>query len=101
MIIDVVTIGLPNLLKAVKYGKTVVEFSAKWCVPCRSMKPIMEELCKTCRVIMIDVDDNMDIMHHFNISSVPTILIFVEGEVKQFLVGSKTEAQVLEALNSA
>lgn len=65
---------------------TLVDFYADWCGPCKSMKPELESL-KTMlgpkvRIVKIDVDKNREISERFKVQSIPTLIVFKEGQVK-------------------
>jgi|TARA_Y100000310_G_scaffold302635_1_gene340212 thioredoxin 1 len=66
----------------------VVDFWAEWCVPCKQMTPIFEELSKEMKKIKfvkIDVDSNQDLAMKYNIMSVPTFMVLNKGnEVDRF-----------------
>jgi len=63
----------------------LVDFSAEWCGPCKMMAPILTELKKmmgdTLTIIKIDVDRNLDVSKFYNISGVPTLILFRNGNI--------------------
>lgn len=65
---------------------TLVDFYATWCGPCRMMHPVLEQLKKelgdSIRIVKIDVDKNEAVAMQMRIQSVPTLMIFKEGEMK-------------------
>lgn len=82
--------------------REIYYFTAEWCQPCKKTRPIVEELNKEQAVAgfqIIDVDTAQDIVKTFNISSVPTFVIFDNGiEVKRE-IGSKTKDQLWGMIN--
>ena len=71
---------------------TLVDFYADWCGPCKVIAPMLEEISSAysgkMKFCKLDVDANRDIAVKYNIRGIPTLLIFVNGQVKDTLVGS-------------
>ena len=80
----------------------LVDFYANWCGPCKMQAPILhefqEEVGEKVSVIKIDVDQNPSIARDFGILSIPTLLVFKDGELKEKKVGLSTKAQLSEML---
>jgi len=80
----------------------IVDFWAEWCGPCKMISPVLEDIAKEnegkLQVAKLNVDDNPNIARRFDVMSIPTLLVFADGEVKKRLVGAKGKAQLLEEL---
>ncbi len=81
-----------ELIAMVKEGKTVVcDFWASWCGPCRMLGPVMEELSEELKdkaeFVKVNVDDNQEAAAQFGIMSIPDVLIFADGKVKDHNLG--------------
>ena len=74
----------------------VVEISAKWCVPCRVMRPALERVLAAYReqvdFIEIDADENPDLVRHLRVLGVPTLIAYRKGEEIVRRVGSQSES---------
>lgn len=84
------SINEDNFEKSVKKGISIVDFWAIWCGPCRLMGPIVEEIAKEMtdiNVYKLNVDDHPELTAKFNIMSIPTIIIFKDGEEVDQTVG--------------
>lgn len=79
----------------------VVDFWAPWCVPCRRVSPILEEISEErddVRFVKVNVDDNPTTAMSYNVSSIPTIARFENGEVTQQAVGALPKNQLTSQL---
>lgn len=77
----------------------LIDFFATWCGPCQMMHPVLEEVAKNvgdkARVLKIDIDKNQNLSAVYNVRSVPTLMIFKDGELK-WRVSGVQQASVLE-----
>jgi thioredoxin 1 len=82
----------------------LIDFFATWCGPCKYQAPILEELASAigdeARIIKIDVDRNQAIAAQYGVRSVPTLMIFKNGEVKWKEAGVKEKEQLIQLLRS-
>jgi|TARA_R110000787_G_scaffold17332_2_gene54427 thioredoxin 1 len=79
--------------------KTAKYFSATWCGPCKVFKPIMKELSDDGYSIeFIDGDESPELANKYNIRSVPTTVIEVDGEEVDRIIGIKSKQEMIEVL---
>ncbi len=83
-------------------GAVLVDFGAEWCAPCKQLDPIVEELAQEwegkVKVRKLDIDDNMDIAMQYSVMSVPTLILFVDGEPKERLRGYQPKQKIVDRL---
>ena len=86
----------------IKEGNVLIDCYADWCGPCRMLGPILEEVSnevESYNFYKLNVDDAEDIARQFGIMSIPTMLLFENGELKQKLVGLMSKEEVKKVLN--
>ncbi|CAN5583046.1 thioredoxin [soil metagenome] len=81
----------------------VVDFWAEWCGPCKMIAPILEEIATEqagkVRVAKLNVDDNPDVARRFDVMSIPTLIVFKDGQPAKRLIGAKGKGQLLQELS--
>ncbi|MGQ0520474.1 MAG: thioredoxin [Actinomycetota bacterium] len=82
----------------------LVDFWAEWCGPCKMISPILEEIASEhagkIRVCKVNVDDNIGIARRFEVLSIPTLILFKDGEARLRLVGAKGKGQLVQELQA-
>jgi thioredoxin 1 len=82
---------------------TLVDFWAPWCVPCQVLGPVIEQLAaergNSVKVAKLNVDEGPEVAAAYAVHSIPTLMIFKEGEVVDRLVGLQRKAELERALD--
>lgn len=94
-----------NFETTIQKGVTLVDFHANWCGPCRMLAPVLEEVAQEVKgqatVAKIDIDQEQGTANRFQITSVPTMILFKNGKEVNRLVGLRTQADIKEFIQSA
>lgn len=88
----------------IEEGVTIVDFFATWCGPCKMLSPVLEGLASEmegkAKFIKVDIDQNSDLANEFQIVSVPTMIIFKNGQKVDQMVGFLPKERIQEMIES-
>ncbi|CAN5920188.1 thioredoxin [soil metagenome] len=81
----------------------LVDFWAEWCGPCRTVSPIVDELAgehaDSLKVVKLNVDDNPDIARKYRVMSIPTLMVFSDGDERKRIVGARGKTQLVNEVS--
>ena len=82
----------------------LVDFWAEWCGPCKVIAPILEEISTEqgdkIEVAKLNIDENLDVTRRFDVMSIPTLILFKDGEPVVRVVGARGKAQLLQEVSA-
>ena len=91
-----------NFAEKIASGVVLADFFATWCGPCKMLSPTIEEIGAECdgsfAVYKVDVDEAEDIAMDYGIMSVPTLVIFKDGEEAERMIGVQPKTAILDAI---
>ncbi len=92
-----------NFKTEIQSGLTLVDFWAPWCGPCRMIAPVIEEIAGQyegkVKVGKLNVDDNQETAMQFRVMSIPTLILFKDGQPVEHIVGAQPKRAFEQLLN--
>lgn len=79
----------------------LVDFWATWCGPCQMIGPVIEELAeevKDTKICKVDVDDQAELARQYRVMSIPTLMVFKDGQMVKRESGAKSKGEIMEML---
>ena len=104
---NIVNLSSENFEQEVLKAETpvLVDFWAEWCGPCKMLAPVLDELAQEygakLKVGKVNIDHAKQLSVQYGIQSIPTLLIFKDGQVQEQHIGMKSKSVLKEALDSA
>ncbi len=90
--------------RTIANGVTLVDFNAPWCAPCRAQDPVLKQLAESyhhqATVVKVNIDEARDIALSLQIQSIPTLIIYREGEEQRRFVGLQSAETLQKALEN-
>jgi thioredoxin 1 len=82
----------------------LVDFWAEWCGPCKMIAPVLEEIAEEqagkIQVGKLNIDDNLEVTRRFDVMSIPTLILFKDGQPEVRLIGAKPKGQLLQEISA-
>jgi thioredoxin 1 len=80
----------------------LVDFWAEWCGPCKMISPVLEEIAEEqagkIQIGRLNIDDNLEVTRRFDVMSIPTLILFKDGQPEVRLIGAKPKGQLLQEI---
>jgi thioredoxin 1 len=92
-----------NFEAEIASGLVLVDFWAPWCAPCRMLGPIIEEVSEEVEGLTVgklNVDENPQTAQKFQVMSIPTVILFKDGEAVETMIGLRPKESYIEVIES-
>ena len=101
---SVLILNEQNFQQVIAEGITVIDFWATWCGPCKMLSPIMEELAQKfkdkVKIAKVDIDNNQQLTEKLDISAVPTMIFFKDGNEVERFTGVKSQEEITQKIEN-
>jgi thioredoxin 1 len=82
----------------------LVDFWAEWCGPCKMIAPVLEEIAEEqagkIQIVKLNIDDNLEVTRRFDVMSIPTLILFKDGQPEVRMIGAKPKGQLLQEISA-
>lgn len=95
---------IDNFDQEIQEGVTLVDFYATWCGPCKMLSPVLEQVEQELvgvKFIKVDVDENPNLSEQYRIMSVPTLILFKDGNIVEKKTGFMPKDQLINWIDTA
>ena len=103
-VMSVLNLTADNFNEVIGEGKVLVDFWAGWCMPCKMVAPIIDELADEFKdsitVAKVDVENEKALAVRFKVMSIPTVVLFEDGNETKRFVGVKTKEEYIKELEA-
>ena len=101
---NLIDLNEENFNEIISSGKVLIDFWAPWCAPCKQLTPILEkvsdEIGDSAIIAKVNVDENSALAARYNVRSIPTLLLFIDGQLNETLIGLKTQSELVSLLTN-
>jgi thioredoxin 1 len=99
---DIITLTRDNFDTEIQSGVVLVDFWASWCMPCKAMTPVINEIAGQTigkmKVGKVDVDAQGELANRYHVQGIPNFIIFKDGQVVENMVGIQSKEALIQAL---